>query len=153
MLVFRGAEVYPGEGPSFRADVGVADGRIAAIGELEGEVIDAGGALLCPGFIDLHAHSALASFDDPLLTPKLLQGFTTEVICPDGLAPAPVSDWRARQAYLRGLEGPGPPEWRWSTFAQYLDALEGTRPATTLVAWVMARSAISSVVPSVFRLV
>jgi N-acyl-D-amino-acid deacylase len=74
MLVFRGAEVYPGDGPSFRADVGVADGRIAAIGELEGEVIDAGGALLCPGFIDLHAHSALASFDDPLLTPKLLQG-------------------------------------------------------------------------------
>ena len=134
MLVFRGAEVYPGDGPSFRADVGVANGRIAAIGELEGEVIDASGALLCPGFIDLHAHSALASFDDPLLTPKLLQGFTTEVICPDGLAPAPVSDWRARQAYLRALEGAGPPEWGWSTFAQYLDALEATRPATTLVA-------------------
>ena len=50
--------------------------------------------MLCPGFIDLHAHSALATWTDPLLTPKLLQGFTTEVINPDGLAPAPV-DGRA----------------------------------------------------------
>src|SRR5207247_4139030 len=61
---------------------------------------DLDGAMLCPGFVDMHAHSALAPFDDPLLTPKILAGFTTEVICPDGLAPAPVRDWRARQAYL-----------------------------------------------------
>jgi N-acyl-D-amino-acid deacylase len=132
MLVFRGAEVYPGEGPPFRTDVGVADGRIAAIGAgLEGEIVAAEGAILCPGFIDLHAHSALAPFDDPLLSPKILQGFTTEVICPDGLAPAPVRDWRARQAYLRALEGPGPAEWPWTSFAEYLDALPPT--AMTLV--------------------
>jgi N-acyl-D-amino-acid deacylase len=134
VLVFRGAEVYPGDGSSFRADVGVMGAKIAAIGErLEGEVLDATGALLCPGFIDLHTHSALAPFDDPLLAPKILQGFTTEVICPDGLAPAPVRDWRARQAYLRALEGDGPPEWSWSSFAEYLDALDATRPAMTLV--------------------
>jgi N-acyl-D-amino-acid deacylase len=134
MLVFRGAEVFPGNGPSFRTDVGVAEGKIAAIGDgLDGEIVDATGAMLCPGFIDLHAHSALASFDDPLLAPKTLQGFTTEVICPDGLAPAPVADWRARRAYLRALEGDGPAEWRWSTFAEYLDALDATRPAMTLV--------------------
>ena len=133
MLVFRGAEVYPGDGPSFHADVGIADRRIAAIGELDGEVLDATGALLCPGFVDLHTHSALAPFDDPLLAPKILQGFTTEVICPDGLAPAPVDDWRARQAYLRALEGGGPQEWPWSSFAEYLDALDATRPALTLV--------------------
>jgi N-acyl-D-amino-acid deacylase len=132
VIVFRGAAVYPGEGPPFDADVGVERGRIAAIGEgLEGEVVDAAGAILCPGFIDLHAHSALEPFRDPLLAPKVLQGFTTEVICPDGLAPAPVSDWRARRAYLRALEGDGPPEWPWRTFAEYLDALPAT--ATTLV--------------------
>jgi N-acyl-D-amino-acid deacylase len=132
VIVFRGADVYPGDGPAFRADVGIADGRIAAIGEgLDGEVVAADGAMLCPGFIDMHAHSALAPFDDPLLSPKILQGFTTEVICPDGLAPAPVRDWRARQAYLRALEGPGPEEWPWSTFAEYLDALPPT--AMTLV--------------------
>jgi N-acyl-D-amino-acid deacylase len=132
MLVFRGADVYPGDGPPFRADVGIADGKIAAIGEsLKGEVLDARGAMLCPGFVDLHAHSALEPFRDPTLAPKILQGFTTEVICPDGLAPAPVADWRARQAYLRALEGPGPEEWPWRSFAEYLAALPAT--ATTLV--------------------
>jgi N-acyl-D-amino-acid deacylase len=91
--------------------------------------------MLCPGFIDMHTHSALISFADPFLTPKLAQGFTTEVINPDGLAPAPVSveRWRDRQAYLRPLEGPGPATWPWSTIADYLDALDGTRPALSLV--------------------
>jgi N-acyl-D-amino-acid deacylase len=136
VLVVRQADVYPGDGAPFRADVAVADGRIVAIGDLndaDAEVIDARGLMLCPGFIDLHAHSALASFTDPLLAPKVLQGFTTEVICPDGLAPAPVADWRARRAYLRALEGDGPPEWPWSSFGEYLEALAATRPATTLV--------------------
>ena len=91
--------------------------------------------MLCPGFIDLHTHSALRSFDDPFLTPKLAQGFTTEVINPDGLAPAPVEPARRaeRQAYLRPLEGPGPEHWPWSTVAEYLDALDATRPALSLV--------------------
>jgi N-acyl-D-amino-acid deacylase len=127
VIVFRGAEVYPGEGAPFRADVGVADGRIAAIGErLEGEVVDATGLMLCPGFVDLHTHSALEPFRDPTLAPKLAQGFTTEVICPDGLGPAPVHDREGRRAYLRALEGDGPPEWTWKTFAEYLDALPPT---------------------------
>ena len=132
MDVVRGAEVYPGEGPPFRADVGIADGRIAAVGPaLEGDVLDATGLVLCPGFVDLHAHSALEPFRDPLLEPKLLQGFTTEVICPDGLAPAPVRDVEARRSYLRALEGEGPPEWTWRSFEEYLDALPPT--AATLV--------------------
>jgi N-acyl-D-amino-acid deacylase len=133
VLVFRGAEVYPGDGAPFRADVGVDRGRIAAIGErIEGDVLDAEGLMLCPGFVDLHAHSALEPFRDPLLAPKVLQGFTTEVICPDGLAPAPVADPEARRAYLRALEGDGPPVWTWTTFADYLEALPPTAP--TLVA-------------------
>ena len=53
--------------------------------------MDGTGLLLCPGFIDMHTHSALVAFDDPYLAPKLAQGFTTEVINPDGLAPAPVA--------------------------------------------------------------
>jgi N-acyl-D-amino-acid deacylase len=127
MLVFRGADVYPGDGPPFLADVGVSRGRIAAIGErIEGDVVDAEGLILCPGFVDLHAHSALEPFRDPLLAPKILQGFTTEVICPDGLGPAPVHDREGRRAYLRALEGDGPPEWTWTTFAEYLDALPPT---------------------------
>ena len=99
-LLVRGATVFPGDGEPVEADVGVRDGLIAAVGSLSGaeavEVVDGTGAMLCPGFIDMHAHSALESFDDPLLAPKILQGFTTEVINPDGLAPAPVRRRRLR---------------------------------------------------------
>ena len=93
--------MFPGDGEPVEADVGVRDGLIAAVGSLSGaeavEVVDGTGAMLCPGFIDMHAHSALASFDDPLLAPKILQGFTTEVINPDGLAPAPVGGQASRR--------------------------------------------------------
>lgn len=139
-LVIRGATVMPGEGPGSCADVALEGGRIAAVApSLEGveaaEVVDGTGLLLCPGFIDMHAHTALRSFDDPLLAAKIGQGFTTELIHPDGLAPAPVAAGRQgeRQAYLRGLEGGGPEAWRWESLEQYLDALEATRPATSLV--------------------
>ena len=136
MLVIRGATVYPGEGEPAQVDVGVADGRIAAMGTgLAGDVVDAAGLWLCPGFIDVHAHTALRSYDDPFLTEVLSQGVTTQVICPDGLAPAPVAAgrWPERRDYLRALEGPGPGEWGWTTFAEYLDALDATRPAISLV--------------------
>jgi N-acyl-D-amino-acid deacylase len=139
-VVIKGAEVFPGDGPGSRADVGIAGDRIAAVESAlpsngAEEVIDASGLMLCPGFIDMHAHTALEPFRDPRLEPKVAQGFTTEVINPDGLAPAPVSEGgrEERKAYLRPLEGPGPQTWAWSTFPEYLDALEEARPATTLV--------------------
>ena len=142
-LLVHSATIYPGDAPPFQGSVGARDGEIEFVTESHkaqgrpeaGEVVDGSGLLLCPGFIDLHAHSALRTFDDPFLVPKLAQGFTTEVINPDGLAPAPVDPARRseRQAYLRPLEGPGPEEWPWSTVAEYLDALDTTRPAISLV--------------------
>lgn len=139
-VVIKGAEVFPGDGPGREADVGIAGDRIAAFApslpeDSTGKVIDATGLMLCPGFIDMHAHTALEPFSDPRLEPKVAQGFTTELINPDGLAPAPVAEngREGRQAYLRPLEGPGPERWTWSTLSEYLEALEGARPATTLV--------------------
>ena len=63
-LVFVGGEVIDGTGrPGIRADLGVRDGRIAAIGDLSGvecrERVDARGKVVCPGFIDMHTHSDL----------------------------------------------------------------------------------------------
>jgi len=139
-LLVRGATVHAGDGSPGRAlDVAVRDGLIEAVEarlDVEAtEVVDGRGLLLCPGFVDLHAHSALAPFDDPLLVPKIGQGFTTEVICPDGLGPAPVAPERTegRRRYLQPLEGAGPDTWPWTTFDEYLDALDATRPATSLV--------------------
>src|SRR5215212_9621013 len=121
--LITGAIVFPGDGPGIRADVGIAGTRIAAVERSlptgnAAEVIDAAGLMLCPGFIDMHAHSALEPFRDPRLEPKVAQGFTTEVINPDGLAPAPVAEDRRddRRTYLRALEGPGPEWWVWTTF-------------------------------------
>ncbi len=142
-LLITGATVYPGDDAPFVGDVGVTGTTIDLVtpchedGTLPAarEVVDGRGLLLCPGFIDMHTHSGLISFTDPFLTPKLAQGFTTEVINPDGLAPAPVSRtrWRERQAYLRPLEGGGPETWSWGTVSEYLDALDATEPAVSLV--------------------
>jgi len=134
-LLIKGATVYPGDGHELRADVGIAGECIAAVerslpASNAAEVIDATGLILCPGFIDLHAHTALEPFRNPRLEPKVAQGFTTELINPDGLAPAPVAEdgREGRRAYLRPLEGPGPEIWPWSTFSEYLEALEQARP-------------------------
>lgn len=142
-LLVRAVSVYPGDAPPFDGDVGVSGDTISLVTlchkdasvPAAREVVDGRGLMLCPGFIDMHTHSGLISFDDPFLTPKLAQGFTTEVINPDGLAPAPVSveHRQQRQAYLRPLEGRGPETWPWSTVADYLDALDATRPALSLV--------------------
>jgi N-acyl-D-amino-acid deacylase len=139
-ILVRGGSVMVGDEPAFRGDVGVEGERIAAVApDLSTStavwVIEADGLVTCPGFIDMHAHSALEPFRDPRLVPKIAQGFTTELINPDGLAPAPVSKnaVEERRSYLKALEGVGPDRWGWSTFADYLEALDEARPATTLV--------------------
>ena len=63
------AQVIDGSGkPAFRADVGLREGRIAALGDLRetraGEVIDARGRCLTPGFLDIHRHADLALLGD-----------------------------------------------------------------------------------------
>lgn len=138
--VIAGATVYPGDGPPARLDVAIDGGRIAAVGRADAwearEWLDAPGLMVCPGFIDLHAHSALRPFEDPLLAAKVGQGFTTELINPDGLSPAPVSAeaWPERRASLVPIEGPGPEHPSWGTIGEYLEALQLARPAANLVA-------------------
>jgi len=64
-VVLRGGTVIDGAGqPGYRADVAVKDGRIVFLGEVSAgdldNVIDAGGAVVCPGFIDMHSHSDIS---------------------------------------------------------------------------------------------
>ncbi|MCY4367982.1 MAG: amidohydrolase family protein [bacterium] len=82
-LLLRNATIFPGDAEPWPGDVAIDNGVIVAVGtDLRPETdrtVDLGGLSLVPGFVDMHAHSALRSFEDPLLTPKLLQGFTTEL--------------------------------------------------------------------------
>ncbi|MEH6374086.1 D-aminoacylase [Streptomyces sp. KLMMK] len=133
--VFRNVRVIDGSGgPSYRADVGLAGGRIAEIrGPGEGprptarRVVDAAGLALSPGFIDMHAHSDLALLRDPAHEPKAAQGVTLEVIGQDGLSYAPVDDRTLAgvRAQITGWNGDGSDVgFSWRTVGEYLDRLD-----------------------------
>jgi N-acyl-D-aspartate/D-glutamate deacylase len=83
--ILKGGTVYDGTGaPPVSADVGVRNGRVEAVGTLEGatagRVIDAAGMAVCPGFIDIHTHSDLTVLFTPGMESSLHQGVTTEVV-------------------------------------------------------------------------
>ncbi|MFE5911860.1 amidohydrolase family protein [Streptomyces wedmorensis] len=138
-LVIRDAEVVDGSGgPSYRADVAIDRGRIAAIvkeGAQAGcqrptgrRVLDAEGLALSPGFVDMHAHSDLALLRDPDHSAKAAQGVTLEVLGQDGLSYAPVDDRtlaEVRRA-ITGWNGDGSDvDLDWRTVGEYLDRLDG----------------------------
>lgn len=137
--VFRDVRVIDGSGgPSYRADVALADGRIAEIHrETDGgprpsaaRVVAADGLALSPGFIDMHAHSDLALLRDPSHEAKAAQGVTLEVIGQDGLSYAPVDDTTLAEvrAQITGWNGSGPGstdiDFDWRTVGEYLDRLD-----------------------------
>jgi len=83
-LIIRNARIIDGTGsPWYRGDVGVRDGHIAAIGDLAnataGTVIEAGGDVVAPGFIDMLGQSELTMLVDPRVPSKIFQGITTEI--------------------------------------------------------------------------
>jgi dihydroorotase/N-acyl-D-amino-acid deacylase len=133
-LVFRGGRVVDGSGaPWFAADVAVRDGRIAAIGRLEGQparrTIDATGLVIAPGFIDLLGQSEYNVLVDPRAASKITQGITTEVTG-EGVSIAPLNDRmlaEGRDVYARyGYT----PEFR--TIAGYFEAFEKRGAAINL---------------------
>ena len=110
-VLVRGGRILDGTGnPWFRADIGVRDGRIAALGQLAGatadRVIDATDRYVSPGFIDIHSHaddgsgrSGRTIRNDSIhrkSAPNVVsQGVTTIVVNQDGRSPWPVADQRA----------------------------------------------------------
>ncbi|MDQ2588535.1 N-acyl-D-amino-acid deacylase family protein [Saccharothrix yanglingensis] len=129
-IVFRGALVVDGTGaPGRRADVGVRDGRIAAIGDrvTGGRTVEADGRVLAPGFIDMHSHSDLQVLANPEHLAKVTQGVTTEVLGQDGLSYAPVDDdvLAVLRDQLAGWnDDPAGFDWDWRSVGGYLDRLD-----------------------------
>lgn len=148
-LLIRGGDVVDGTGaPAVRADVRVRDGRIVEVGPAlspDGETtVDAGGAVVAPGFIDSHAHTDPQVFWDAGLDPEPLHGVTTMLVGNCSLSLYPVSDaTRGALADLfsyiedvpRHLFDDAVP-WDWTDFAGYRDSVDRRGCATNLAALV-----------------
>ncbi|MEO2169233.1 MAG: amidohydrolase family protein, partial [bacterium] len=117
-------------------DVGIRDGRIAAMGDLHTDAaerrIDAAGKIVAPGFIDIHTHYDAQVFWDPALTPSSNHGVTTIVggNCGFSIAPLVPAAGDYLQRMLARVEGmpldslqQGVP-WNWTSFAGYLSKFE-----------------------------
>jgi N-acyl-D-amino-acid deacylase len=132
-LVVAGGQVIDGtRAARVRADVGVKDGRIAAVGDLTTasakQRVEAAGKIVAPGFIDVHNHSDGWLLKTPHVTPKTTQGFTTEVLMADGISYAPVRPENADEwiFYLRALNALRLDEYLgWQSLEDYLDLLDG----------------------------
>lgn len=134
-VLIAGGDVLDGSGaPPIRADVGIRDGRIIAVGDLAladaPRRIDAAGRVVAPGFIDIHSHSDASLLVDPGAESALAQGVTTEIVgnCGHGCAPWPdPSDARFAANVYGWAPGLVVPDWR--SMAGYLDRLTVARPA------------------------
>ena len=134
-LLIKAATVVDGQGGDpVTADVGVRDGRIAEVGRLGGaahETVQAEGAWLVPGFIDIHTHYDGQAHWDETFSPSIHHGVTTVVMgnCGVGFAPLRAGEQHRLISLMEGVEDlPGVAlaegiPFDWETFPQYLDAL------------------------------
>ncbi len=140
-LAIRGGTVVDGTGAApVRADVVIEGERVSAIGPDAGRgaggdatVIDAGGMLVTPGFVDLHTHYDAQLFWDPTASPSPLHGVTTVLGGNCGFSLAPLApehaDYISRMmARVEGMPlaalRAGLP-WDWTSFGEWLAHLDG----------------------------
>ncbi len=135
-VLIKGGTIVDGSGqPARKGDIGIRDGRIAAIGtitEAARQTIDAKGRVVSPGFVDVHTHYDAQAFWDGTLSPSPYHGVTTVVAGNCGFSIAPLSKEagpylmkmlaRVEGMPLESLEKGVP--WDWQTFGEYLDRLE-----------------------------
>src|SRR5260370_39943924 len=139
-LVITNGHIIDGTGsPWYSGDVGIRDGKIAAIGNLttasRKRTIDAGGKVVAPGFIDMLGQSELTILVDPRLPSKIYQGITTE-ITGEGGSSAPLNDaiiQTDRSGYDHYKIAPD-----WKTFRQYFARLEKQGMGINLASYVGA---------------
>jgi N-acyl-D-aspartate/D-glutamate deacylase len=135
--VIRSGTVVDGTGgPLRRADVGISGDTVVAVGDIEERgrtELDADGLMVAPGIVDPHTHYDAQLFWDPTASPSNLHGVTTVIggNCGFTLAPIHEQDADYIRRMMAKVEGmplvaleEGVP-WGWTTFADYLDGLEG----------------------------
>lgn len=139
-LVIINGHIIDGTGsPWYSGDVGIREGRIAAIGNLAAaprkRAIDAAGKVVAPGFIDLLGQSEMTILVDPRLPSKIYQGITTE-ITGEGGSIAPLTDALLQGGHSSYDHYKITPDWR--TFRQYFARLEKQGMGINLASYVGA---------------
>jgi N-acyl-D-aspartate/D-glutamate deacylase len=136
-LVVRGGTIVDGTGRErFEGDVAIDAGRIAAVGrvaERGRREVDAAGRIVAPGWVDVHTHYDGQVTWDPILAPSSWHGVTTLVMgnCGVGFAPVRPGSESFLIELMEGVEDiPGSAlhegiDFRWESFPEYLDALDG----------------------------
>jgi N-acyl-D-aspartate/D-glutamate deacylase len=145
-LVIRGGNVFDGTGAApQRADIAVDAGKIVAVGAIGARgrhEVAADGAIVTPGFVDIHTHYDGQATWTSRMSPSNHHGVTTVVMgnCGVGFAPVKRADHDLLIELMEGVEDiPGAAlheglSWDWETFPQYLDYLSQRRFDTDIAA-------------------
>jgi N-acyl-D-aspartate/D-glutamate deacylase len=148
-VVLKDGLVVDGTGAQrYRADVGIRDGRIAKIGRLKASdaarALDAGGAIVAPGFVDLHTHYDAQLFWDPYLSLSGWHGVTSVVIGNCGFGFAPMRPELRERAMLTMTRVEAIPyasmaegmPWDWVTYPEFLDSVDRQPKAVNVLPYV-----------------
>ena len=127
-LILRGGTVYDGlGGPGVRADVGITDGSVTAVGDLSqeaaGQTVDVTGLAVAPGFIDIHTHSDFSLLVNRPMRSSIAQGVTTEVVGNCGTSIGLITPKEVFAQERRWAERGGT-ELNWTRLSEYLTRVE-----------------------------
>lgn len=145
-IKIAGGEIIDGTGKlRYRADLGINDDKITAIGDLSGQdakkIIPAEGKFVCPGFFDFHTHSDYSLLYDPRTPSRIYTGITTDVIGNCGIGLAPIRDSR-KEELLKYLQTRivgtinAPLILNWNTVDEYFAYIEKAPPAVNVASYV-----------------
>jgi N-acyl-D-aspartate/D-glutamate deacylase len=143
-LVLRGGLIVDGSGSApFEGDLAIDDGRITAVGQVDGRghrEFDARGHAVTPGFVDIHTHLDAQIGWDPACTPVSWHGVTTALLgnCGVSFAPCRPGDHALLAAMMETVEDIprdailGGLPWNWEDYGGYLDAVDALNPAVNI---------------------